>query len=259
MAVDAHITTPQHSRAGRRSPRRLRPAQSPAAVRHSMQRAMWHDPDLNAAVVDQLWSDPEGLLAAEGARMLKDGDRCTVVHVNVGGQPAVMKRYNTKDRMHTALHWLLRSRAMWSWLNAHQLHAAGLNTARPLACVEDRRFGILRERSYLLTAFVPGKPLLELIASENPSEDRLRELARQFADLWQTLGQLRIGHGDMKATNFVIDRHDKLWLVDLDGMRSYRSHALFRRERRNDLARFMRNWQDRPEVAAIFRARIGTG
>ena len=77
--------------------------------------------------------------------------------------------------------------------------------------------------------------------------------------MWQDLGALRLGHGDMKATNFIVDPAGKLWLIDLDGMRRYRTGPLLRAERRKDLARFMRNWQERPEVAAIFRARIGTG
>ena len=46
-------------------------------------------------------------------------------------------------------------------------------------------------------------------------------------------------------------------MIDLDGMRVYRSSPLFRRERRNDMATFLYNWQDHPQVATLFRTRIG--
>jgi len=170
-----------------------------------------------------------------------------------------LKRYNLRGGVHTAIHLPMRSRARWSWLNGRRLVAAGVPTPMPLACIEERRFRLLRVRSWLLTTFVQGRSLLELVQSQQLAGDRLVDLARQFSRIWQTLGQLRAGHGDMKASNLIVDPDDQLWLIDLDGLRIYRSAALLRRERRNDLARFMRNWNDYPEVAAKFRARIGTG
>jgi hypothetical protein len=221
--------------------------------------------DLDHALVERLWAAPDDLLAS--GHMLKDGDRCTVVRLPAGDSsaqancegPLTLKRYNLKDRLHTAVHTLLRSRAMWGWINGRRLVAAGIPTPMPLACVEERRQVALRLRSYLLTTFVPGRSLLEIVVAREASREQLTDLAVQFARLWQALGQLRAGHGDMKASNFIVDPEGRLWLIDLDGLRQYRSAMWLRRERRNDLARFMRNWQEHPEVAATFRARIGTG
>lgn len=239
---------------------------SPAAAsnlktRRSMGRFMLYGAGLQAAFIDRLWEEPDEVLAS--GRLLKDGDRCTVAQV-VDADPSeptplVLKRYNLKDRVHTAAHAVLRSRARWGWVNGHRLASAGLPTPVPRACLEELRYGTLRLRSYLLTSFVPGRTLLELIASGEADPAQLADLARQFSRIWQALGQMRAGHGDMKATNFIVDPQWRLWLIDLDGLRIYRSSILLRRERRLDLARFMRNWQERPEVAAVFRARIGTG
>lgn len=219
-------------------------------------------------MVERLWNEPDQVMAS--ANMLKDGDRCTVVRVSGDSSAALnakvadpntctLKRYNLKTRLHTAVHLPLRSRARWSWLNGRRLIAAGIPTPMPLACIEERRHGFLHLRSYLLTEFVPGRALLDLVQAGEARGPMLADLARQFTRIWQTLGQLRAGHGDMKATNFIVDPQEKLWLIDLDGLRIHRSGLLLRRERRNDLVRFMRNWHDRPEVAAVFRARIGTG
>ncbi len=264
--------TPQHKPSGRPSanPARQRPQALPEVdSRHSMQRSMLHVRGLNASLVELLWGNPDEVVAA--AHMLKDGDRCTVGRLEpaysagtgeAAGEaagPLTLKRYNLKGSLHTAIHMPMRSRAMWSWLNGRRLVSAGLPTPMPLACVEERQHRILRRRSFLLTTFIPGRSLLEVIESREVSNDQLVDLAKQFTRIWQTLGQLRAGHGDMKASNFIVDARGKLWLIDLDGLRIYSSAALLRRERRNDLVRFMLNWQERPEVAAIFRARIGTG
>jgi hypothetical protein len=224
---------------------------------------MLHAADLDSTLTERLWTDPDAVIGS--SRMLKDGDRCTVVQVTgeVASASApsggTLKRYNLKDGFHTAVHAVLRSRARWGWLNGRRLFAAGVCTPMPLACIEELRHGALHLRSYLLTPFVPGRSLLNLVTSGDASGERLADLAKQFSRMWQALGQLRAGHGDMKATNFIVDPQWRLWLIDLDGMRMHRSALLLRRERRNDLARFMRNWQDRPEAAAVFRARIGTG
>jgi len=220
---------------------------------------MRHDSNLDADYVEQLFGDTDQWVAR--GRMLKDGDRCTVVAVDSlgDGPPMVLKRYNLKNHFHTATHAVMRSRAAWGWINATRLLEAGLPTPRPLAMLEERRGGVLRMRSYLLTTFVPGRSLLDVVQAGGLDGARLRDQAKQFTVIWQKLGQLRLGHGDMKASNFLVDPDHRLWLIDLDGMRRHRSLMWLRRERRNDMRSFMRNWRDRPDVAAIFRARIGNG
>src|SRR5205085_1042208 len=122
-----------------------------------------------------------------------------------------------------------------------------------------RRSGIVRGRSYLLTEFVAGTPLREFVARQKPGAEIVRNLAEQFCQIWRGLGTLHGGHGDMKESNFLVDPQNRLWMIDRGGMRVYPVGPLLHSERRKDIARFMRNWQEMPEVAAIFRARIGTG
>lgn len=188
--------------------------------------------------------------------MLKDGDRSTVVRLRRDDGDFVLKRYNRKGPVHTATHLLLRSRAAWCWRTGRRLEEVGLRTPRPLAYVE-RRLGALRFESWLLTPFVDGRTLLEVVQGD-PSAEALARHAEDFGAIWRTLGALRAGHDDMKATNFIVDEAGRLWLIDLDGMRLGLRGAWFRRARRKDRARFMRNWQGHPRVAEAFRARLGT-
>lgn len=222
-----------------------------------MQRLLWHGPSLPPELIENLWQNPDSLV--QSGTVLKGGDRCTVVKIERGGRPMILKRYNRMGSVHTGIHWLLRSRARWCWVNGRRLMAAGILTPKPLACLDERRAGLLQMGSYLLLEFVPGRSLGELVADGKLTKEQLRDFAQQFATIWQALGQLRVGHGDMKASNFIVDQKNKMWLIDLDGLRVHRSRTLLHRERRIDLVRFMQNWTERPEIAAIFRARIGTG
>jgi len=221
----------------------------------SLKLAAWFDPTLPSSLVDELWNDPEGLMRT--GDMLKQGDRCTVVKLHHPDGALVLKRYNLKGSLHTALHWFMRSRARWCWVNARLAARAGLPTPAPLACLDERRLGLLRQRSYFLTSFIPGLSLRDLVEKKLANESKLRHLADQFVRIWGKLGTLRIGHGDMKASNFIVDPAGTLWMIDLDGMRMYGSNPLYRRERRNDLECFLYNWQKHPDVAAIFRTRLG--
>ena len=227
--------------------------------RRSLRARLVHDSTLPERLVERLWANPDQLIT-EGI-MLKDGDRCTVVRIdsfpNVGTM--VFKRYNLKGRFHTMVHRFMRSRARWCWQSAELLRDAGLPTPRPLAYLEERRGMVLRERSYLLTEFIPGVSLGAFLTRRDANESTIRDLADQFCRIWRELNALRLGHGDMKATNFIVDPEARLWLIDLDGMRTYPRGPMLRADRRKDITRFMRNWQETPEVAAIFRARIGTG
>jgi tRNA A-37 threonylcarbamoyl transferase component Bud32 len=225
--------------------------------RRSLRAVLWTSASLSKDVVERLWSNPDQCMA-EGT-MLKDGDRCTVVRLDLDGRAMVLKRYNLKGAFHTAVHGLMRSRARWCWRSGRMLMEAGIRTPQPLAMLEERRAGFLRSRSYLLTEFVPGLPLRTWIELDKHEAKDLHAIVAQFARAWRDLNELRLGHGDMKSTNFIVDPEGQLWFIDLDGMRIYPQGPLLRAERRKDIARFMRNWQDHPEVAAAFRARIGTG
>ena len=220
--------------------------------RRAFHASLWHDADAPVELLDALWEDPDRLVAT--AQSLKEGDRCTVVRIDHEGRPVVLKRYNLRGPMHTSVHAVMRSRAAWSLLNAHRVRRGGLLTPRPLACLETRR-GVLRARSFLLTDFIAGPTLLDLVGAGGVASDRLERLATSFAGIWQKLGELRLGHGDMKAANFIVGDDDRLWMIDLDGMRRYPpayAEPLLQRQRAKDRERFMQNWTTSPEVREAF-------
>ena len=185
------------------------------------------------------------------------GDRSTVVRIEGGGLAYVLKRYNLKGPLHTMGHAFLRSRAMWSWRNSLTTYQAGLPSPCPRAALE-MRFGPIRMVSYFLCDYVEGTTLFDLVRDHNPKPDQLEELAMRFSQIWQGLGRLRLTHGDMKATNYIVDSERKIWMLDLDGMRRRRMGLIWKRQREKDRRRFMKNWQDLPEPGAAFPACVDT-
>lgn len=212
------------------------------------------NPAAPVSLVQQLGADPDDVI--NRGVMVKAGDRTTIVTLKDGARDFCLKRFNAKGPLHTITHFPLRSRAAWNRINAASLEALEIATPRVHATVEERFARWLRRRSFLLTDWIEGLSLDAWAGEADPESSRFAHVADQFASAWVALGGARLRHGDMKATNFLVDADDRLWFVDLDGMRRYAPGPLLRRARQRDLARFFRNWQDAPEVAQAFRARI---
>jgi len=208
---------------------------------------------LEQEFIDKLRTDPDELISQ--GEMLKDGDRCTVVRLTRGDASYVLKRFNLKGKLHTFRHLPMRSRARWCWNNAIMLVRYKLPSPEPIAMVEER-FGPFRMRSFFLSNYIEGDSLVDWIDSNETDKKAIHRIAMSFSEMWKLFGKHRIGHGDMKATNFIVDKEEKLWLVDIDGMRMHPSGPTFNRARERDMERFLRNWQSKPAVLDIFRARI---
>lgn len=226
-----------------------------------MERTTWSqtlrfDPVLPEPFVEQFARDPDALF--DGAEVLKSDQRTTVARVEIDGVGSiVVKRYNLKGRLHTAAHSLLRTRARRSWKFGQRLVEGGVPTPRPLACLE-QSLGPLRFQACLLTEFVPGTRLLELLEPKARPTFDLDNLAGQFASIWRGLGRLRLRHGDANASNFILGDDGVLRIIDLDAMTAWPTQWSAEIARQRDWSRFLRNWADRPEIAAAFeRAVVG--
>ena len=194
----------------------------------------------------QLLADPDASLQQADAHYLKQGNTCTLWSITVDGRQLVVKRYNIKSLLHRISRMLRRTRAAMSWKNAHRLAMYGILGARPVALVE-RRFGPLRGKAWLISwsmSAVMTFPALQ--------EPRLQTTEQQVVALLAQLAQCRISHGDMKGTNF-IQSPQGIAVIDLDAMREHLSDKGFQRLQQRDLQRFMRNWQQCPDIDALFR------
>ncbi len=182
-----------------------------------------------------IMADPDAWL--EQGVSLKRGRSATLAQIELEGRKLVIKRYNIKSAGHALSRAWRPSRAWHSWVEAHRLHFLGIRTPRPLALIE-RRLGPLRGRAWLVTEYCTGPNLQDRLAPETNLPAEIGEAVR---NLFAQLAQARIGHGDLKATNFLCCG-DELVVLDLDAMRQYDSTAAWRKAWQKDRARFLRNW-----------------
>lgn len=175
------------------------------------------------------------------ARMLKDGNTCTVALVRIGTTDVVIKRYNIKNLTHRMSRMLRQTRASISWANAYRLKFYGIETPSPIALIEQRNFS-LRGKAYFLSAYVDAPDVAAYFAEM--SETALREEAiKAIVQLFYRLYLLKVSHGDMKFSNIkMLDTRPML--IDLDSMQQHRSEYFALKAHAKDVRRFMQNWKD---------------
>ncbi len=198
--------------------------------------------ELDPALLDR-WL--EGLETRPGpqAPRLKEGNSQTVWVDRIGDRPVVVKRYNIKSAGHALRRLAGPGRGRRAWRNAHLLQACGIPTPKPLALVEERRG--LRRRAWLIMERGAGERA-DRLAEPEPASATVRRLAALVA----AFGRAGLVHGDMKASNFLVD-DGRVQVIDLDSLHRPRWRRLRERGIRADRERFLRNWKD-PRLRAAF-------
>lgn len=182
--------------------------------------------------------------------LIKDGNTCTVAHVLVSKWQLVIKRYNIKSFWHGLSRAFRQTRASISWANAHRLELLGIRTAKPVALIEERWFG-LKRRAYFLTEYVDAPDAS--VYFKQPSDKAMRAKAiKALVELFYSLYLLQISHGDMKASNIKILVDGEPLLIDLDSMKQHTGAQSAIRMHTKDLKRFMQNWKDEPSLYNAF-------
>lgn len=209
-----------------------------------------YDRSLHSAELVRFIEDPDTFI--DGEKLLKNGNSSTVALVRINERNYVLKRYNIKSFWHGISRAFRPSRAYHSWRNASVLEMLGVATAHPFLCLEERVFWFIRRRAYFLCEYIEGQDLgtawekQQLEMAEN-------EVVALFRNLFKTMADYRISHGDMKSTNFML-KDNKVFVLDLDAMARNASKAKFRAKFGKDLLRFQKNWVGtsmEPEVATL--------
>ncbi len=187
---------------------------------------------------------------AEG-EILKRGNSATVARVKVGTLDLVIKRYNIKNTLHRVRRAFQPSRAAVSWANAQRLTHCGIETPEAIAILEERT-GPLRGRAYIINRYMPGVSAEQFFADNAPNSKNSKLLIPQFDEIFRAMANIRVSHGDLKASNFIIS-DQRVVLIDLDSMRQHHQQRKFQAAFNKDMARFQRNWNQWPKLAAAFK------
>lgn len=250
--------TAMHDAAGRNIAVQGTAQQRDVRRRVSLTRTLVHEAELSSVAVDRLWSSADELI--ESGAILKAGNRCTVALVELDQQSWVLKRYNLRGVFHTAVHLLLPSRARHCWRIGRTLSAAGVATPRPVAFLE-RGWGPFRTTSYLLTPFVPGASLQEVldanatasnnVTTPNSETSDLSTALASLSSIWRSLAKLRMTHGDAKCSNFLVSSGGQTWVIDLDSAQRHWWPVGYQQCRARDRQRFLKDWQQFPQLSRL--------
>ena len=184
--------------------------------------------------------------------MIKAGNTCTVTSLRLGPHELVCKRYNIKHFWHGLNRAIRPTRASQSWRSAHRLLMHGIATPKPVALIE-RRFGPLRGVAWFIMQKVDGRSAHDFFRADDVSNEEKVSMAEQFANILLIMQREQISHGDMKATNFLIN-DGQLVVLDLDALCQHSQQSTFERAFQRDIRRFLQNWQDLSALSTLFRS-----
>ncbi len=239
----------RHKRMRRRAAKVTRSC-TDIAVRRSWRRYTAYDRQWHTDAIQPLLDDPDRTMDA--GHPLKEGNSATVVRVRHHGRTLVIKRYNLKNRWHLLRRCLRSSRGRTAWRNAHMLQLIGIDTPPPRALIEER-WGPFRARAFLICDHQAGVNLSVHWPRDGQTIDRHMHALPALTGLIDRLHAAQIRHGDMKATNLVVDA-GRLFLMDLDGLQIVRSPQGFKRHFRKDCQRLLDNWPEGSRVHDALRS-----
>ncbi|OAI47218.1 hypothetical protein AYO45_05925 [Gammaproteobacteria bacterium SCGC AG-212-F23] len=203
----------------------------------------------------EFFQHPDAIFQSSQTEILKDGRSSTVVKTHFDHHSFVVKRYNIKN----IWHWLRRrfrpTRAAKSWRLSHYLYLMGIATAKPIALIEKKFWG-LSQHSYFLMEHVPGIHIGEYFSLYDKNNPAFSEIAKKIIELFKHLASIGLSHNDLKMTNILISHHKPI-IIDLDGMREHRSPTSAMKRMKKDIVRFMRNWENNQSVHQLFENIIG--
>lgn len=182
------------------------------------------------------------------AQRYKHDKTTTVVKLGLAQSDLVLKRYNPRSLGHKLKRALRQSRAERCWQMSYVFAEAGLNVATPVFMFEERFF-FIRKHAYFANQYLAGDELLQVLPKMAEAEQL--KVAQAFKSAMTIMQQHNISHGDMKASNILwVD--EQLFFIDLDAARQHASSVNWTRANRRDRKRFLKNWQDQPELLKLF-------
>lgn len=217
---------------------------------NKINKTIMYDRQYESSQFQHLLLNPDAYIDDPKALILKAGRSSTIVKVVVDGRELVIKRYNIKNVWHGLRRCLRTTRAKKSWQIAQQLYASGITTPRPVAFIENELLG-LHGKSYFIMDYLDGQHLENYFVSHKNDMQACERMAKDSITLLKNLTALRITQGDLKMTNILV-ANETPYLIDFDGAMEYFSTITLRRAFKNELNRFMKNWENMPHIHALY-------
>ena len=198
-------------------------------------------------------ADPDHFFDLPGCEIIKDQKKIKVGRVKIKIQGSLrriyIKRYNAFSWRYRLGSLLQASGALRSLRGAAILSDSGICTARPLAAVDSRSWGMLNSSFFLSEEIKNGKTadaywredLLAVKGKEG--RGRRNRFLQKLGELFRSLHKQNVYHNDLKDANILVRSEssgggEQFYLLDLEDIRRYR--RLNRRRRTKNLVQLNR-------------------
>ena len=192
--------------------------------------------------------NPDIAFQNSDTKFLKTGKKTTLILHKIDGVEFVVKRYNMKNILYALRRAFKKSRADISWYSSHLLIRNRINTPKP-AAIKEVRFGPFRNKAFFICEYIKGESARHLF--NDAKADDVKIPAESVIDGFYKFKSSMISHGDMKATNIII-KDNLSFFIDLDSMKWHKSRFGFARACKKDMKRFMKNWENNPQISKLF-------
>lgn len=202
----------------------------------------------------QACRNPSSILADPSCKIVKQDHATTVGRITISGVELAIKQYHLRNPGYAIKRSVRHSRAHNCWHMARKLIALGIATPPPVAAIEER-MGPFRRRSWFLSQWLEGEICSDYLLPNGLTE-ATRPACLSVSNLLKLLHQHQIAHGDLKASNILLTPDGPV-LLDLDATHSYRLHSpTWHYHQQRDQRRFLRNWQQHPELLDYFSRQL---
>lgn len=208
---------------------------------------------LTKDLMRNLAPDPDRFFDLPGCEIIKDQKKIKVARVKIeihGDMKTVyLKRYNAFSWRYRFGSLFQSSGALKSLDGAAILAESGIRTARPLAAVDSRSWGMLNRSFFLSEEIENGKTADAywreelLTAKGKEGTQRRKRFLQGIGELFRCLHQQNVYHNDLKDANILVQPEfntggEHFYLLDLEGIRRYR--RLNRRRQTKNLVQLNR-------------------
>ena len=196
--------------------------------------------DCARGLLGELLTDPEQLLMLPDVQVLKSTRRATTALVGAQAAEPALRLDRAADRGRTGAAgeagagWVVKrslaptglkrwasavrpSRAWRAWRRANEMLVRLVAVPTPVAAVEVRRWGLLRE-AYFVTEAVAGERLLEFVREHGWDPEVLYKVGREL----RRLHERGFYHPDLKANNLLVSGPAgarRVWIIDVESVR----------------------------------------
>ena len=193
----------------------------------------WDSPALQ-----EFFKNPNQAIDDGTAKMLKEGNTCTVYQVKLNDEDVVVKRYNPRKGLKGKMDVLRAGRSKTCWSHSFAMRDNFLSTPESIGLLV-RKEGVKRW-DWLVTRMAEGDLLSDYVKDLETAQ-RVLPNVQAFFD---AMKQGRFSHGDCKATNFIVSPSGELQVIDLDSSVFHKCGTSFEKAYKKDKARFLKNWPE---------------